>query len=80
MRGRETLYFASCADFTAKDGTLYDLDFLVSRKYGAVGTLVHAISAKSVSYEIPQRGEGFCLSVKSFGFLRPAKSSSPQKP
>ena len=53
IRRRETPYFASCADCTAKDGTLYDLDFLVSRKYGVVGTLVHAISAKSVSYEIP---------------------------
>jgi hypothetical protein len=51
--GRETPYFVSCADFTAEDGTLYDLDFLVSRKYGVVATLVHAKNGEKISYEIP---------------------------
>ena len=53
IMGRATPYFVSCADFTAEDGTLYDLDFLVSRKYGVVATLVHAKSGKKISYEIP---------------------------
>ena len=30
LKGRSTPYFVSCADFTAEDGTLYDLDFLRS--------------------------------------------------
>ncbi len=53
LKGRSTPYFVSCADFTAEDGTLYDLDFLVSRKYAVVGTLVHAKGGKHTSYEIP---------------------------
>ncbi len=53
LKGRTTPYFVSCADFTAEDGTLYDLDFLVSRKYAVVGTLVHAKGGKHTSYEIP---------------------------
>ena len=53
IMGRTTPYFVSCADFTAEDGTLYDLDFLVSRKYAVVGTLVHAKSGEKMSYEIP---------------------------
>ena len=53
IMGRATPYFVSCADFTAEDGTLYDLDFLVSRKYGVVATLVHAKNGEKISYEIP---------------------------
>jgi hypothetical protein len=53
IMGRATPYFVSCADFTAEDGTVYDLDFLVSRNYGVVATLVHAKSGKKISYEIP---------------------------
>ena len=53
IMGRTTPYFVSCADFTAEDGTLYDLDFLVSRKYGVVATLVHAKNGHKISYEIP---------------------------
>ena len=53
LKGRITPYFVSCADFTAEDGTLYDLDFLVSRKYAVVGTVVHSISGEYISYEIP---------------------------
>jgi len=53
IMGRKTPYFVSCADFTAEDGTLYDLDFLVSRKYGVVATLVHSKNGKHIKYEIP---------------------------
>ena len=53
IKGRATPYFVSCADFISKDGTLYDLDFLVSSKYAVVATLVHAKSGKKISYEIP---------------------------
>ena len=53
IMGRTTPYFVSCADFTAEDGTFYDLDFLVSRKYAVVGTLVHAKNGEKISYEIP---------------------------
>ena len=53
IRGKETPYFISCADFTAEDGTLYDLDFLVSPQYGIVGTLVHSKNGEYISYEIP---------------------------
>ena len=53
LKGRTTPYFVSCADFTAENGTLYDLDFLVSRKYAVVGTLVHAKGGQHISYEIP---------------------------
>ena len=51
--GRANPYFVSCADFTSKDGTLYDLDFLVSPKYEVVATLVHAKNGNKISYEIP---------------------------
>ena len=53
IKGKKTPYLVSCADFTAEDGTLYDLDFLVSGKYGVVATLVHAKNGKHISYEIP---------------------------
>ncbi len=53
IMGRNTPYFVSCADFTAEDGTLYDLDFLVSHKYEVVATLVHAINGEKMQYEIP---------------------------
>lgn len=53
IMGKKTPYFVSCADFTAEDGTLYDLDFLVSRKYAVVGTLVHSKNGNKISYEIP---------------------------
>ena len=53
IMGRATPYFVSCADFTAKDGTPYDLDFLVSSKYAVVATLVHAKNGNKISYEIP---------------------------
>lgn len=53
IMGRATPYFVSCADFTSEDGTLYDLDFLVSRQYAVVATLVHAKSGDKTNYEIP---------------------------
>ncbi len=53
IMGRATPYFVSCADFTAEDGTLYDLDFLVSSKYAVVATLVHAKNGKKTDYAIP---------------------------
>jgi hypothetical protein len=53
IKGKKTPYLVSCADFTAEDGTLYDLDFLVSGKYGVVAILVHAKNGKHISYEIP---------------------------
>ena len=53
IKGRKTPYFVSCADFTTEDGTLYDLDFLVSPQYGIVGTLVHSKNGEYISYEIP---------------------------
>ncbi len=53
IKGRKTPYFISCADFTAEDGTVYDLDFLVSQQYGIVGTLVHSKNGKYISYDIP---------------------------
>ena len=53
IKGRKTPYFISCADFTAEDGTVYDLDFLVSPQYGIVGTLVHSKNGKYISYDIP---------------------------
>lgn len=53
LKGRDTPYFVSCADFTADDGTAYDLDFLVSRKYAVVGTLVHSKNGEHINYEIP---------------------------
>ncbi len=53
IMGRATPYFVSCADFTAEDGTPYDLDFLVSSKYAVVATLVHAKNGKKIPYEIP---------------------------
>lgn len=53
IKGRKTPYFISCADFTAEDGTVYDLDFLVSPNYGIVGTLVHSKNGKYINYDIP---------------------------
>lgn len=53
LKGRNAPYFVSCADFTADDGTPYDLDFLVSRKYAVVGTLVHSKGGEYFSYDIP---------------------------
>ena len=53
IKGRKSPYFVSCADFTAEDGTLYDLDFLVSGTYGVVATLVHSKNGDHISYEIP---------------------------
>jgi len=31
IKGRDYPYFISCADFTDKNGVIYDLDFLVSK-------------------------------------------------
>ncbi len=52
IRGREAPYFVSCSDFVAEDGTLYDIDFLVSGKYGVVTAIVHAKNGRHKSYEV----------------------------
>ena len=51
--GKETPYFVSCSDFKSEDGTLYDLDFLVSAKRGIVATRVHAKNGEHIDYTIP---------------------------
>ena len=45
-------YFVSCSDFVAEDGTLYDIDFVVSGKYGVVTSIVHAKDGRHKSYEV----------------------------
>ncbi len=52
IRGRENPYFVSCSDFVAEDGTLYDIDFVVSGKYGVVTSIVHAKDGRHKSYEV----------------------------
>ena len=51
--GKKTPYFVSCADFKSEDGTLYDLDFLVSAKRGIVATRVHAKNGEHIDYKVP---------------------------
>ncbi|MDZ4734470.1 MAG: hypothetical protein SGJ16_12915 [Nitrospirota bacterium] len=50
--GKKTPYFVSCADFVAADGTLYDLDFFVSEKYGVVSAIVHAKNGVESKYDV----------------------------
>ncbi|GJL54926.1 MAG: hypothetical protein NPIRA02_20580 [Nitrospirales bacterium] len=52
IKGRENSYFVSCADFVAEDGTLYDLDFFVSKNYGVVSALVHSKNGVHSEYDI----------------------------
>ena len=52
IRGRDYPYFISCADFTDKNGVIYDLDFLVSKNHEVVAVLIHAINNKKTSYDI----------------------------
>ena len=52
VRGRENSYFISCSDFVADDGTLYDVDFLISEEYGVVSSIVHAKAGKHKSYDV----------------------------
>ena len=52
IRGRTTPYFVSCADFVAPDGTMYDIDFFISTKYGVVSSLVHAKDGVKSKYDI----------------------------
>ncbi len=52
IKGRDYPYFISCADFTDKNGVIYDLDFLVSKNHEVVAVLIHAINNKKTSYDI----------------------------
>jgi hypothetical protein len=52
IKGRKYPYFVSCADFVAPDGTLYDLDFFVSKNYDVVATLVHAKNGIHTAYDV----------------------------
>ena len=50
--GKKTPYFVSCADFVAEDGTMYDLDFFMSEKYGVVSAIVHAKNGVESKYDV----------------------------
>jgi len=52
IKGRTNPYFVSCADFVAPDGTLYDIDFFLSKKYGVVSALVHAKDGQKSPYDV----------------------------
>ena len=52
IKGRKNPYFVSCADFLAPDGTVYDLDFFVSKNYGVVAALVHSKDGKKSPYDV----------------------------
>lgn len=52
VMGRENPYFISCADFVDDKGVLYDLDFLLSKKYEVVAVLIHAKNGKKIHYNI----------------------------
>jgi hypothetical protein len=52
IKGRKLAYFISCADFKDSAGVMYDLDFLVSSKYGVVATLIHSKAGKKTNYDI----------------------------
>ncbi len=52
IRGRENPYFVSCSDFVAEDGTMYDVDFFVSKNYGVVSALVHAKNGVKSKYDV----------------------------
>lgn len=52
VHGRDNPYFVTCADFVDDKGALYDLDFLVSRKYEVVIVLIHAKDGKKTKYDI----------------------------
>ncbi|MCA9472382.1 MAG: hypothetical protein MRJ96_14980 [Nitrospirales bacterium] len=52
VKGRKNPYFVSCADFVAEDGTLYDLDFFVSKNYGVVSAIVHSKNGVHTDYDI----------------------------
>ncbi len=52
IRGKDYPYFISCADFTDKNGVIYDLDFLVSKNHEVVAVLIHSINNKKTKYDI----------------------------
>ena len=52
IKGRENSYFVSCADFMAEDGTLYDIDFFVSKNYGVVSALIHSKNGQKTPYDV----------------------------
>ncbi len=52
IKGRKNAYFVSCADFVAEDGTMYDIDFFVSKNYGVVSALVHAKDGVKSKYDV----------------------------
>ena len=52
IKGRTTPYFVSCADFVAPDGTLFDVDFFISRNYEVVLAVVHAKNGTKAFYDV----------------------------
>ena len=52
IKGRKYPYFVGCTDFVAPDGTLYDLDFFLSKNYGVVATLVHSKNGVHTEYDV----------------------------
>ena len=52
VKGRTTPYFVSCADFVAPDGTMYDVDFFISKNYEVVLAVVHAKNGTKTQYDV----------------------------
>ena len=52
VKGRTTPYFVSCADFVAPDGTMYDVDFFISKNYEVVLAVVHAKNGTKTKYDV----------------------------
>lgn len=48
-------FIATCADFTDKDGTVYDIDFLVAEKgdgYRVLQAVVHSVDGEKREYHL----------------------------
>ena len=52
IKGRTKPYFVSCSNFIAEDGTLYDVDFFVSKNYAVVATIVHSKNGEKTPYDV----------------------------